>query len=86
MIRTDANGLPVKRNDGVDINSPEDVARWHALMKEMAGELAKIDPAAFAGSSEWVTWQFLDHAFKQDQATTVCRNELWSVSPLGCSR
>lgn len=77
------SGLPAKRHDGVDINSPEDVARWHALMKEMAGELATIDPAAFAGQPEWVTWQFLDHAFKQDQSTTVCRNELWSVSPLG---
>ena len=77
------SGLPVTRNDGVDINSPEDVARWHALMKEMAGELAAIQPEAFATEPEWVTWQFLDHAFKQDMLTTVCRNELWSVSALG---
>ena len=77
------SGLPVKRSDGVDINSPADVARWHALMKEMAGELATIKPEAFAAEPEWVTWQFLDQAFRQDAATTVCRNELWSVSPLG---
>jgi len=77
------SGLPVTRNDGVDINSPEDVARWNALMKEMAGELSAIKPDAFAAEPEWVTWQFLDHAFKQNISTAICRNELWSVSALG---
>jgi uncharacterized protein (DUF885 family) len=77
------SGLPVARNDGLDINSPEDVARWNALMKEMAGELAAIDPDGFVAEPEWVTWQFLDHAFKQNLSTAVCRNELWSVSALG---
>ena len=77
------SGLPTTRSDGVDINSPAEVARWHALMKEMAGELATIKPEAFATEPEWVTWQFLDQAVRQDAATTACRNELWSVSPLG---
>jgi uncharacterized protein (DUF885 family) len=77
------SGLPGARNDGLDINSPEDVGRWHALMTEMSGELAAIDPAPFAGEPEWVTWQFLDHGFRQDRLTATCRNELWSVSPLG---
>ena len=77
------SGLPAGRNDGVDINSPEDVARWHELMKGMSAELATIEPDAFATEPEWVTWQFLDHAFRQDRATTTCRNELWSVSALG---
>jgi len=77
------SGLPVKRNDGVDINSPEDVAHWHELMKGMSAELATIKPDAFASEPEWVTWQFLDHAFKQDRSTTLCRNELWSVSAIG---
>ena len=77
------SGLPVKRNDGVDINSGEDVARWHALMQGMAAELVAIKPDAFADQPEWVTWHFLDHAFKQDKATTACRNELWGVSALG---
>jgi uncharacterized protein (DUF885 family) len=77
------SGLPVKRNDGVDINAPADVARWHALLKGMAAELAGIKPEGFAAEPEWVTWQFLDHTFKQDAATTVCRNELWTVTPIG---
>jgi uncharacterized protein (DUF885 family) len=77
------SGLPVTRNDGVDINAPADIARWHELMKGMAAELATIDPVGFAAEPEWVTWQFLDHAFRQDAATTTCRNELWSVSALG---
>lgn len=77
------SGLPVKRNDGVDINSPPDIARWQALIKGMAGELVVIKPDAFAGEPEWVTWQFLDHAFKQNISTVACRNELWGVSALG---
>ena len=77
------SGLPVKRNDGVDINSPEDVARWHQLMKDMSAELAAIKPEAFAKEPEWVTWQFLQQTFKQDRATTPCRTELWGVSPIG---
>lgn len=77
------SGLPGARGDGIDINSPEDVARWNALMKEMAGELAAIEPDDFASEPEWVTWQFLDHAFRQNISTAVCRNELWSVSALG---
>src|SRR5262245_3248458 len=77
------SGLPVKRNDGVDINSPEDIARWRALMKDMSGELAAIKPDAFADAPEWVTWQFLDQAFKQNLSTAICRNELWGVSALG---
>ena len=77
------SGLPVKRNDGVDINSPEDIARWHELLTGMAGELAAIKPDAFAKEPEWVTWQFLQQTFKQDRVTTPCRTELWGVSPIG---
>lgn len=76
-------GLPVKRSDGVDINAPADIERWHGLMRSMAAELAGIDPGGFEGEPEWVTWHFLDHAFRQDASTTVCRSELWSVSALG---
>ena len=77
------SGLPVKRSDGVNINSPEDIARWRALMQEMSGELAAIRPDAFADQPEWVTWQYLSQAFKQDLSTAICRSELWGVSALG---
>jgi len=77
------SGLPLKRSDGVDINSPEDIARWRALMNEMSGELASIKPDDFAGEPEWVTWQFLDQAFRQNLSTAICRNELWGVSAFG---
>jgi uncharacterized protein (DUF885 family) len=77
------SGLPVTRHDGIDINAAADITRWHALMKSMGDELATISPDAFAGEPEWVTWQFLDQAFRQDAMTSICRSELWSVSPLG---
>jgi uncharacterized protein (DUF885 family) len=76
-------GLPVDRHDGVDINSPADIERWHRLNEEMAGELATIRPDGLVGQQEWVTWQFLKHALDQDRATLVCRSELWGVSPGG---
>jgi uncharacterized protein (DUF885 family) len=76
-------GLPVRRNDGVDINAPADITRWQQLMKDMADELAAIRPDTFAGEPEWVTWQFLHQAFRQSQQTAKCRSELWSVSALG---
>ena len=77
------SGLPITRHDSIDINSAADITRWHALMKSMGDELATIGPDAFAGEPEWVTWQFLDQAFRQDRMTAICRNELWAVSPLG---
>ncbi len=77
------SGLPVKRNDGVDINSPEDIARWQGLMKDMSAELATIKPEAFVAEPEWVTWQFLSQAVGQNLSTKVCRGELWSVSAIG---
>src|SRR4030095_15191151 len=77
------SGLPLKRSDGVDINSLEDIARWRALLNEMNGELASIKPDDFAGEPEWVTWQFLDQAFRQNLSTAICRSELWGVSAFG---
>lgn len=78
-------GLPARPSDGtdMDINSPADIARWHKLAKRLARELATIRPDKLAGGPEWATWQFLKQAFRQDQATTACRNELWSVSAFG---
>jgi hypothetical protein len=55
------SGLPVKRSDGVDINSPEDIARWHGLLKEMAGELATIGMLPFSALNakldRWIAGQ-----------------------------
>ena len=76
-------GLPVERSDGIDINAPADIERWHRLNEEMAGELATIRPEGLIGQAEWVTWQFLNQALSQDRSTAVCRSELWGVSPGG---
>lgn len=73
----------MERYDGVDINAPADVARWREFEKGLARELKSIDPSAFAGTPEWVTWQFLNQSLGQDAATEICRNELWSVSAFG---
>jgi uncharacterized protein (DUF885 family) len=76
-------GLPLERSDGIDINGPAAIERWHRLNEEMASELATIRPEGLVGHAEWVTWQFLNQALSQDRSTAVCRSELWGVSPGG---
>lgn len=77
------SGLPMDRHDGVDINSPADIARFRELQRSMTTELRGINAEAFAADSEWVTWHFLNQALKQDEATANCHNELWNVSAFG---
>jgi uncharacterized protein (DUF885 family) len=78
------SGLPVARSDGLDINTQAALEEWRRTVQGMGTELAAIDPDALVGQPEWVTWQYLQQAIRQDTATRVCRNELWSgVSALG---
>ena len=77
------SGLPIDRHDGIDVNAPADIAQWHELLKGMTAELESISPDRFADQPEWVTWQFLRHALRDDDATGICRRELWSVSAFG---
>jgi uncharacterized protein (DUF885 family) len=77
------SGLPIDRHDGTDINAPADIAQWHGMMKDIGAELARIDPEKFANEPEWVTWQFVQQAVREDAETAICREELWSVSAFG---
>src|SRR5262245_16894497 len=70
------SGLPIDRHDGIDINAPADIAQWHALLKGMTAELESVKPDSFADQPEWVTWQFLRHALRDDAATEICHREL----------
>jgi len=78
-----ASGMPVDRHDGIDINSPAQIAHWHEFQREIGAELKGIQPDALTGAPEWVTWHFLNQTVQQDAATTACRNELWNVSAFG---
>jgi uncharacterized protein (DUF885 family) len=82
-IQYDFSGLATDRHDGVDINSPADLAKWRDFERGLDTELHQIQPDTLVGQPEWVTWHFLNQALRQDTETLVCRNELWSVSPLG---
>jgi hypothetical protein len=77
------SGMPMERHDGIDINAPADVAKWRAFQRGLAQELAALPADSLVGRPEWTTWQFLNQTLRQDAATEVCRQELWSVSPLG---
>lgn len=82
-IQYEFSGLTADRHDGIDINSPAAIAKWHAFENDLATELHQIQPETLSGQPEWVTWHFLNQALKQDAETLVCRNELWDVAPLG---
>ena len=77
------SGLTPERYDGLDINDPAGVARWRAFLKSLADDLHAIEPDTLAGQPEWVTWQFLEQALREDEATAMCREELWSISSFG---
>ena len=77
------SGLPIERHDGIDINTPAEIAKWHEMLRGMTAELESIKADAFADQPEWVTWQFLQQALREDAETEVCREELWSVSAFG---
>jgi uncharacterized protein (DUF885 family) len=77
------SGLPTDRHDGLDTNDPARLRKWHDFEKALHAELKSIQPDAFAGEPQWVTWHFLNQVLRQDAATGVCRNELWSVSAFG---
>src|SRR5277367_3611362 len=65
-IQYDYSGLAADRHDGVDINSPADLAKWRDFENRLDTELHKVQPDALAGQPEWVTWHFLNQALKQD--------------------
>lgn len=82
-LQYDFSGLTTSRHDGLDVNSPDALAKWRNFEKKLDTELQQIQPEALAGQPEWVTWHFLNQALKQDAGTLVCRSELWNVTPLG---
>jgi uncharacterized protein (DUF885 family) len=82
-IQYDFSGLATDRHDGFDTNSPTELAKWREFEHKVDAELHQIQPDTLIGQPEWVTWHFLNQALQQDAKTLVCRNELWSVSPLG---
>jgi uncharacterized protein (DUF885 family) len=77
------SGLPIERHDGIDINTPAEIAQWREMMKGLGAELTRIKPESLADQPEWVTWQFLKQSVQEDAETAVCRDELWSVSAFG---
>ncbi|MGH3430232.1 MAG: DUF885 family protein, partial [Mycobacteriales bacterium] len=77
------SGLTADRHDGIDINSPAAIAKWHSFEKGLDAQLHQVKPDALFGQPEWVTWHFLNQTLRQDAETLVCRNELWDVAPLG---
>jgi uncharacterized protein (DUF885 family) len=82
-LQFEFSGLAMERHDGFDTNSPANLAKWRDFEHKLDAELHQIKPETLVGQPEWVTWHFLNQALKQDAQTLVCRNELWSVSPLG---
>jgi uncharacterized protein (DUF885 family) len=75
-------GVASERHDGLWDNSPAAIAAEQAVEDELLRELASIDDAALAGSADWVTHGFLQHALTSARDLRICRYELWGVSQM----
>jgi uncharacterized protein (DUF885 family) len=76
------SGVGLERHDGLWDNSPAAIAAEQAVEDDLLRELATIDSASLAGSADWVTHGFLQHALSSARDLRVCRYELWGVSQM----
>jgi uncharacterized protein (DUF885 family) len=74
-------GLELKSQAGININAPEDLARWRRFVRSIDSQLALIPESAVAGTPAWVTHAFLQQAIAQQRSHEVCRSELWNIGP-----
>ena len=73
-------GLPLQSQSGININSPEDLARWRLFVRSIEKQLSQIPETAVSGRPAWVTRAYLQQAIAQERSDEVCRSELWKIS------
>jgi len=77
------SGMPLAVHSGLDINSPEDLARWRAFVYDLEARLQRIPESELRGRKEWVTRADLLEGIAQTHTNDTCRSELWNITPYG---
>jgi uncharacterized protein (DUF885 family) len=76
-------GIHVERHDGLQDISPSALTRLRAAEDAFYAEIAAIDAADLAGTSQWVTYVLLRQELHSQIERRVCRLELWDVNQMG---
>ena len=76
------SGVETLKHDGLYDNSPEALAREHAVQDGFLLELEQIDETALQGSGDWITHGFLKQELISSRDLRICRVELWTVSQM----
>ena len=74
-------GLPLEAQSSININAPEDLARWRHFVQSIETQLGRVPESDVAGQAAWVTRAYLQQAIAQERSDEVCRSELWKISP-----
>jgi len=73
------SGIPKASRSGVDINTPEDLARWRAFVHGLEAKLNKIPESALIGRPQWVTRAYLLQGIAEARTDDTCQFELWDI-------
>jgi uncharacterized protein (DUF885 family) len=74
-------GLPLPSQSGIDINAPQELARWRHFVLSIEKQLNRVPETDLTGQPAWITRAYLQQAIAQEKRDEVCRSELWKISP-----
>lgn len=61
--------------------SLSELARWHAQQDQFLERLNNIESQALKAKPAFITYQLLKQTLENEQATRICKDELWKVDP-----
>lgn len=73
-------GIEGARHDRLFDNSLQALAEWQQKQDAWLAELTAIGEPQAIGSRDWVTWGILYEQLAAEEATRICRKELWETS------
>ena len=76
-------GAPLDTQSGLDINRPQDLARWRRFVYGIERSLKTVSESELVGRPEWVTRAYLSEGIELVRADDICRSELLNISPFG---
>ena len=74
-------GLPLQSQSGININTPEDLARWRLFVRSIEKQLSQIPETAVSGRPAWVTRALIcSRRSHRNAVTRFVALELWKIS------
>ena len=61
--------LPLATQSGININAPQDLARWRRFVRSTEARIKRIPEAELIGRPAWVTRTYLEQPLRRNEAT-----------------